>query len=578
MTISCGLLLVATIAVAWPIWRYLHEYSMFSRRVLLAGVMHEESRVRRWFWAGRIARVAQLFAAFLWAAALVAFAHLFSKWDWVVLAVDAALLAAAAGWVMRRMASEVRPEQLGLAARRWPLAIGNIVALAAAFMAIDFFLGAPDTRGQAWHEVAERAFVHGSAISGCTAAGWAVGVLASIDALTWHAAEILIPSLSNPWLKLAAWAVFLLQAGIVALAYTRLLLGIGTALDRRQAVSSRPFLAVAAAIVAAALTLALRGGDLLAPVADGARRVLSWADPCRTDASTAQALRATLTADLETARLAERERASARSEAAVNALYADVEKGVDTYLDWHFTVLGEYERLAALATGRFAEKMTAELDQRLFGEDFARRLDEASAALATESAARVRAIGAGAAGRLESEAAAHPCWAGALSFPQLPAVRRDAIRASTALGVGAAVGMVVARTAARSAGRAAARQVAQKPAFRGTVALAGRVAAKRGGSALGAGAAAAAACGPLAPLCALVAAGVTWIALDHALVGIDEHLFRDDMRRDILAAAGEQKAALAAALAEQQHAAIDQAIAEMDASVQRVFVPARQGY
>jgi hypothetical protein len=576
VNLACGLLLAATIAVAWPIWRYLHEHSMFTRRVMLAGVTREESRVRRWFWAGRIARVGQVFAAFAWATALVAYAHLLSKWHWAALALDAVLVAAAAGWVMRRMAGEVRAGQLGLAARRWPLAIGNVVVLAAVFMAIGFFAGAPDTRGLAWNDVAEKAFAQGSARAACDAIAPAVGALATIDALAWHAAQVLIPSLPDAWLRLAVWIVFLLQAGVVALAYTRFLLGIGTALDRDAAVSSRGFVAVAVVIVAVAVALALRGGELFAPLADGARGALRWADPCRTDPSTAQALRASLKAELDAARLAEHRRADERAGAAVDELYAGVEKGVDAYLDWYFTVLGEYQRLAALAGGRFAESMEEQLESRIFGEDFARRLDEASAALATESAGRVRAIGTGAAQRLELETSAHPCWAASIRFPQLPQVRSDVLSVSTSVGTGAVVGMVVARAAARTAARQAAARAAGKPAFRSAAALAGRVTAKRTGS-LGAGAAGAAACGPLAPLCALVAAGVTWFALDYAMVGIDEKLYREDMRRDLLEAAREQQAALKAVLVQKQQAEIDKAINDIDASLEKVFVPARQG-
>jgi hypothetical protein len=138
---ACALLAAATLAIAWPIWRYQYEYSMFARRALLAGVTREESRVRRWLWAGRVLRVAQVFGALAWAAALVVLAHLFSQWHWMVLALDAALLAAVAGAVMRQLAPEVRPELLGIASRRWPLALGNVALLAIAFLAIDFLPG-----------------------------------------------------------------------------------------------------------------------------------------------------------------------------------------------------------------------------------------------------------------------------------------------------------------------------------------------------------------------------------------------------------------------------------------------------
>jgi len=572
---ACALLAAATLAIAWPIWRYQYEYSMFARRALLAGVTREESRVRRWLWAGRVLRVAQVFGALAWAAALVVLAHLFSKWHWMVLALDAALLAAVAGAVMRQLAPEVRPELLGIASRRWPLALGNVALLAIAFLAIDFFLGAPDTRRQAWDEVARQAFDGGVAMAACPAISWVVGALAAADALAWHAAEVLIPSLPNPSLKILAWLVFLLQAGVAAVGWTRALLGVGAFLDRRAAISSRPFFVTACLVAALLLALAftLRTSDFsrVGPV------VLAWTNPCRTDPATALALRTSLAAELEAARVVERERASRDVEAAVATMYGQVEKGADAYLDWYFTVLGEYERLVALIAGGLTEKMRVELESRLFGEGFSRQLDEVSGKLAAETAGRLGVMGSRIAARLGSEARLRPCLADAINLPRVADVHRDVVRASTAAATGAAVGTVAAVALVRRAAAAAAAKAATTGSFRSATTLAGRTAAKRGGSALGAGAIAAAACGPAVVLCASVAAIVTWIVVDKAFVEVDELLSRKEMRREILEAAGEQQAALAAALVQQQHAAIDRAIAEIDESIGRVFVPAREG-
>jgi hypothetical protein len=100
---------------------------------------------------------------------------------------------------------------------------------------------------------------------------------------------------------------------------------------------------------------------------------------------------------------------------------------------------------------------------------------------------------------------------------------------------------------------------------------------KRTGTTLVAAAGGAALCGPLAPLCALAAGAVTWITLDKAFITIDELRFRDEMRAEILASAAEQKAALAVALALQHHAEIDRTVSAIGGSVERLFVPAREG-
>lgn len=53
-------------------------------------------------------------------------------------------------------------------------------------------------------------------------------------------------------------------------------------------------------------------------------------------------------------------------ERKIERLLRPVETGVDRYLDWHCTLLGEYQRLTALAAGKFAELMVEQMKQHLF--------------------------------------------------------------------------------------------------------------------------------------------------------------------------------------------------------------------
>jgi hypothetical protein len=109
--------------------------------------------------------------------------------------------------------------------------------------------------------------------------------------------------------------------------------------------------------------------------------------------------------------------------------------------------------------------------------------------------------------------------------------------------------------------------------------LLGRTAVKTGSrwSIVGASAAACAPGGLLALACGAGAAIVTWLALDKAFIAIDEYLFRDAMRAEILASVAEQRQALEAAMQSQQAHAIDDMAGAIGGSLDRVFVPARQG-
>jgi len=121
---------------------------------------------------------------------------------------------------------------------------------------------------------------------------------------------------------------------------------------------------------------------------------------------------------------------------------------------------------------------------------------------------------------------------------------------------------------------------ASKKVFQVAATMGGKVAARRAGSIVLSAAGAAAICGPggpLAAICGLGAGVVTWLALDQAMVKIDELRFRDEMRAEMLDAARAQKAELANDLRALHHAAIDHMVHEVHDSADRAFIPARDG-
>ena len=70
---------------------------------------------------------------------------------------------------------------------------------------------------------------------------------------------------------------------------------------------------------------------------------------------------------------------------------------------------------------------------------------------------------------------------------------------------------------------------------------------------------------------------MTWVTVDKAMVMIDELRFRDEMRAEILEGLREQKAELAQELRAAHGALIDAMATRVHASVDRVFIPARDG-
>lgn len=586
----CWALFPLLALVSWPLWRQRAEAALLTRRALLAGLTRDESRVRSWLWGGHVASVWHAVSAFVWALVLVALASVFEPWHWAVVAADVALLALAGRWIEARLAGEVRPEALGWVSRRWPLLVGNALLLTIALVACDFFLGSVDTRGLAWHEVAERALSNTMAGAACPFAGIATGMAAALDQLSWHAAQVLIPGLPNVGLRIAAWLAVLLQAGAAAWAITRLLVGMA-GLARERGAGARTLSAAppSKVFLTTLVTLALVYGLALWSLQDfdtrswGARaaRTAEAFNPCRPDAQSTANVRAALEGELRAAHAAALAASDARADAAVRAAFAGMELGVDRYLDWYFTVLAEYQRLGAWVAGDFAGLLRRELETHVFGGPgaFAARVEALDGALEQETQKSMTVLARNVQGRIREGLAAQPCRFEGVDLKVLAHFERDAARAGIALGTGVAAGLAVRALAARAAASVASR-LAAKRAFQVAGRLGGNVAAKRAGSITLSAAGAAAACapgGPLAALCALGAGVVAWLAVDQAMVRIDEALFRDEMRAELLAALNAEQLEVAAAIKARHRAAIDAAAGQLQAGMERMFVPARHG-
>lgn len=578
-----GLFILAAL-IAWPLWVYGSELALFDRRMHLEHLTQEESGLRRWLWTGTFTRVLQVFVALVLAVVLLALAARIPAEHWALLALDALLLSLLVDPIRRALRGQVREGRLGMVARRWPLLGLNLAFLTLALGALDFFLiGMPETRDLPWHQVAEEAFHAQSSSVSCAPLGWLVGAIGAGETLSHHAAQIGIPGLPDLTLRAGTWALVLLHAGALAWLFTRMQLGIIALVERLtpgrpEGTFARSFLYTILVLAIPFLYASTRLARIdPAELAEQARTAAAWPDPCASDPAARGALLASLGEELERARRQARDSADRRLDTELDALFARIEPGVDAYLDWYFTLLGEYERLAALATGGFVALMGKQLERHLFQDTgFADQLESLDRAVRRDSA---RAL-TDAAGRLGQQtrtlAARQPCppldldlasfttaaWSG--SIPWDP--DRDTTRAATALGGGAATAVAAKLTA--------------KKGFQTAAGLAGKVAAKKGGSILLSAAGAAALCtpgGPAAAICGIVAGTAAWLAVDKALVEIDEVRLREEMRAEILQTLHDQRPILAATLKSAQETAIDAQAGVIQAQMGRVFLPARDG-
>ncbi|MEA3411426.1 MAG: hypothetical protein U9R74_07790 [Pseudomonadota bacterium] len=584
--VNCWVLFPILVVLAWPIWEYQREYSLFHRRAVLSGVTRPESRVRGIFWAGTFTLAIQAVVSVLLAILLLALSVRLTPAHWAVLALDVPLLLGLIAPANRILISDVRPERLAMAARRWPLLLLNGALIVAAFLAIDFYGEIPDTRNMDWNLVAESAFAETNNASGCRLSGWLTGAASAADALGWHAAQLLIPNLPGMPLKLLAWLIFLLQAGTIAWIYTRILLGTSALVEktgaRRQITASGTF--VTTILILAAiyswLTWKLSNFDP-ATFGEPARDILNWTNPCPTESERRERIANELSTEIEHEKQATIDAANKRIDAGVDELFSDVEKGVDAYLAWYFSVLGEYELLFAMFTGDVAGEMKHQIEKHLFvGANFESRLDELDQSAGSESSKQLSNVLSKMTSQTQVELSADPCGSIPIDPSKFILIGHEKLRASAAAASGTAIGVVAAKALAGKTASGIAAKVLTKKTFKAVSTLAAKAAAKKGGSFLFSAAGAAVICSPggwLALVCGVGAGVAAWLAVDKILVEIDRMANEDKMREEMLEALQQQKLELAREMKDKHRLLTGAMAGQIQEAVDRTFVPARDG-
>ena len=595
--IECWGLFALAILGAWPIWVYATEVALFERRVLLGHLTHTDSSIRHFFWTGTLKRVIQTVVSLFLSALLVILATRLTAEAWLLLVFNSIVLSLAVEPFRRRLAKDVSEEHLGLVNRRWVLLTANIAFLTLAFFLLDFFSGVPDTRQQTWSDVVEQSF-YAEADTICPFLGWLIGTLAAADALVWHLSQITIPQLPDRLLKLLAWAIVLLHSGILAYVFTRLQLGIMILVERRAAPSttestlSRSFVYT---IILLALPIFYAYGKLIqtdwTKVREGTQDAIKLTDPCQLDPVVRNKLLASMDENLQAERVQAREVAAQKIDEGLEQVIKDLEPAVDRYLDWYFTVVGEYERLAALATGNISQTMQKRLQEHVFEETHFPQLlqtveHEATIASGSVINAAVANMLPDAMDKVRPNACqlgqfdAETLSSGLTASEFMPNFERDLKAAATAVGGGTAVAAASMKVFARKAGTVAVSKAVATKSFQAAVGLAAKFAAKKGGGALVAGATGAAICspgGPAAIVCGVVAGVVTWITIDKIGVEIDEHINRDEMKEDILQAIRDTTPEIALELQNRQYSWIDASFEEIRKAMPIIFIPGKDG-
>jgi len=477
------------------------------------------------------------------------------------------------GPVTRLLNPEFKKQYVAIIARRAPFLFINGALLTLVFMWLDYsIVGALDTRHMEWHGAAEQAFFSTFDKSGCVLWGSVAGAIAALEAVAWHMSELLIPQLPDVASQLMAWSIFLVRSATLAWLFSVLLLGEIIILDKweERRHSDKPVSTSSWSFFLTIFILAL----LFFYVAMKAQHVsiIDQADEieieCQSDEYDNSILSENLSEAINNERINTIKISDSEISDRLDHIFENVEDGVENYLDWYYTVVGEYQRLAAAVTTDVSALMLEKMEEYLFVDSsFTQKIDDLDRKIEVISTDRFSELGQ----LIGRELDDMKCSAVQVDLSRLKDLDNDMLRATAAVTSGAGAGVVASKVIAEKTTAAVVGKLAAKKSFQTGVAIATKTLAKKGTSvalSAGAGAAICAPTGIAAVLCGVTAAIVTWFTVDKGLVELDEVLHRDEMRGDILEVLEEQKQILGEQLKHKHHYYIDQ----LAASVNR-FIP-----
>jgi len=588
---GCLLLPLLLLPVAIPLWLARRERWLYPRRLLLSAAVAEQASLRRWFWHGRFGAVIDVIVVLPLAAVLLALLSELTPFEWLLLLLDIPLLLLLMAVSQRTLQRQLRPAYQSMVNRRLML-WGNSVLLALLLFGNDFWLsGAVDLRNQSWYQLVEQTLADRQAYHHCPLFGLLTGLIGGYEQGVWALAQQLIPYHLDPSWRWLAWPLLLLGSGLLSYLLTLLLLGVVILVQRQQPL--RTLLGGDSTILTSAFAtllllsigywLLLWQIQKLPPTTQQAlvEQAQAQLDPCYGGSHASAALRQRLDDELMQRRDQRLTRQQPQIEAELEQLFADVETGVDAYLDWYFTVIGEYERIAALAASDLPTLMAEQLEQHLFIEtDFTTRLELLDQRLISDTERELGVAAREDHQQLLQQALANPCLLGQLTPATLQqAGDRDLMRASNAVASGAAVGVTTAVMAKKIVASLVAKVTAKKTVQAATV-LAMKFAAKRGGGAVAATVGALALCspsGPVAVVCGIIAGTGAWLAVDKISIEIDEEVSREAMRREIMEAVTEEKQLLIDAMQLRHRELVEQMATAVQRQRDDRFIPARDG-
>lgn len=598
-TLNIPGLALMVLALSGCLYHYFLPLHLIRRRALLEHMTSSHSVLRRWLWNGAWSRFLLLVWCVMLALGVLLLSNHFSTLEWLILLCSIPLLLLLIPVTLRWSGSESDQHY------HFPLALRVAVYLTVVFCALALTAaqvlgeGVADTRQMSLPAVITQSWVNSSAASDIPVIGILLAVEAVLNDTVWYLMQQ-ASSLSeqSAALKLLAWLAFLMFITLRAALLWFVLAGLSSWLlhgsrgrDRllTDVKSGAHFVTGVSVLAIVSLIVSQPGvSSFLSRVADRSMRALPMPapDPCARLAPSELARLDQLSRDtMVAASVLWQQDIEQQVDSTLDSAFSNLEPAVDAYLDWNFSILGQYQQLVFMAVAAvekgLQQSSTESLDQA-FAAYISSKIDEqispqlspvlmqASQDLREQFDASSHQFYLQQTVELEQLMASSHCLLPALSPLGMPELINK-----SAVGVGPVLGLLAGRLAVRGGAQVGVkvltRNASKRVASASVAKVSGKMLQSAGTSSLGLS------CGAVAPVCAPVLFVATWLGTDFLINEFDESINRSQMRDDLLAALQEEKQRISDHYKQVYGADVSQLLAELSVHQDQRFQILRDG-
>ncbi|RUO26916.1 hypothetical protein CWE09_09560 [Aliidiomarina minuta] len=540
--------LLALMLLSWLAYQYLNQVRRMRRHALLNHVLNEKSSLRELLWDSWLSKIGLGISSLVVALVALILSARLQPVEWAVLfaSIPAFLLCYQLAYrLLRKQVAPAYHSAMSLRFAFW----ANIILIALVMSLVQFFwLEVADTRHLNLYEVALSSYQVANAEAAVPATGLLLGLNAAINDSVWHIMQLASGELALGW-KLLIWLTFVLLNSIKLGAIWIILLGVVAFFQRRRDKALGSAFSKTYALTLVVLIILYVAMTRINVASFWQQKDPQWAQssqPCNEQRSLhEQQMLATHANNHLTEQQAQLNlQVEKQLEMLLDSVFDSAEQGVDNFLDWNFSLRGQYQQLAYLGAGMASSVSVESFISAKLEQHVAQQLETGVLGMEDELSTFISKQMAGFYGQhqrfLQQLTANASCFdASSVAFAV------DDYMAKSLVGIGSAAGVAGAltlrsggRAGSQALGRVISRRMAARVAVHSSVRAGSRAAATSGGAGAGV------VCGPAAPACALGFGVATWLAIDLAVNAVDEALNRERMKNELMELLEEQRQAL----------------------------------